>query len=191
VIRAFPNSTSDFFHESLTDGDITLLFAVMIMAQDWDFQVLTKRSDRMREYLSKPRWHIWSLAGRMIDPARWQNLRPIIGGDHTPPPNIWLGVSVEDQATKYRIEHLRATPAAKRFVSAEPLLEHLGDVNLTGIDQVIVGGESGPGARDNNFLTNARSLLTKCRAAGVAFYGKQNVGKGPLPADLQVREFPA
>lgn len=218
--RCFPTSTSDPFHENLTDPEIDQLFAVMIMAQHWTFQLLTKRSARMREYLARPRWHQWAQAGRRIDPERWRNLPPIIGGDLTPVPNLWLGVSCEDQQRwDERTADLKATPAAVRWVSAEPLLgpietgfgsiHHHPDNDRSNpalaqlvraarrnldpgaIDWVVAGGESGPRHRDNDFETNARSLRNQCAAAGVAFFGKQNVGKRPLPEDLMVREFPA
>lgn len=106
-----------------------------------------------------------------------------------PLPNLWLGVSVEDQARLGRINDLADTPAARRFISFEPLLEYLGDVDLSGIDMAIVGGESGPGHR---FMEAdwARSLRDQCRGQGVRFFMKQMSGKGTIPADLMIREFP-
>lgn len=230
--KVFASSTSDIFHESLTDEDIDRIFAVMIQSPDWTFQVLTKRSGRMREYLSRHRWHKWAAIARELrDQFRHLRTPDIRGGDCCPVPNVWLGVSVEDQQrANERIPDLLGTPAAKRFLSCEPLL---GSVDLScieprdwkspprwwgidmidatngwgltfdedsevdethtlpSIDQVIVGGESGPRCRDNDFLTNARSLRDQCRTAGVAFFGKQNVGKAALPDDLLIREFPA
>lgn len=90
----------------------------------------------------------------------------------------------------YKSHHLRATPAAVRFVSFEPLIGRV-EADLRGIDWAIIGGESGPRCRDNGFEDNARAIQAQCAAAGVAFFGKQNVGKRELPADLMVREFPA
>lgn len=216
--KCFITTTSDPFHESLTDDDIDLLFAVMISRPDWIFQVLTKRSGRMRKYLTGHRWHHWAaLARKLRDQFPRLRTPDIRGGDCAPVPNVWLGVSVEDpQRADERIPDLLTTPAAVRFISAEPLLgpmdlrmlrydgltnidaltgEHGVNLPLRGrspkLDQVIVGGESGPHHRDNNFEANARSLLAQCRATGTAFFGKQNTGKRALPTDLQIREFPA
>lgn len=133
-------------------------------------------------------------------------------------PNVWLGTTAENQEeADRRIPILLATPAAVWFVSAEPLLGPIdfnaladGYENLNGLsglrenpfgdiverrygsklDWVIVGGESGRAPRDNDFLANARAIRDQCQSAGVAFFGKQNVGKAPLPADLALREWP-
>src|SRR5690606_30153079 len=117
---------------------------------DWHtYQVLTKRSDRMRDLLLGP-------------------LRDAAALDH-----IWWGVSVEDRRHGLpRVEHLRQSPAAVRFLSVEPLLEDLGPIDLAGISWVIAGGESGPGARpmDPDWI---RSLRDRCRDAGVPFFFKQ------------------
>ena len=113
-----------------------------------------------------------------------------------PLPNWWQGVSVENRDALGRLDDLRATPAAVRFISAEPLLDYLGAIDLTGSDQVIVGAESGPGARPCEDAW-VRDLRDQCRAAGVAFFVKQLVVGGKLrkdvsefPADLQIQEFP-
>jgi protein gp37 len=209
----FVNSMSDLFHESVPDEVIDRVFAVMALCgprrlpsgKPWKghtFQLLTKRSARMRTYLSRHRWHLWAAIGRAMDPDRWASLKPVMGGDCTPMPNVWLGVSVEDQKrADERIPDLLATPAAVRFLSCEPLL---GLVDLTristmfvphaeyvaplegrsfgmfgangpavpSIDWVIVGGESGPGARPMH-PDWARSLRDQCAAAGVPFFFKQ------------------
>jgi protein gp37 len=139
------------------------------------------------------------------------------GRGEWPPRNAWLGVSAEDQTrADERIPDLLATPAAVRFVSAEPLLGPISfgniplggsghasaltgetlmfdgdyDPKATRLDGIIVGGESGAHARDNGFIENARSILGQCKDAGVPFFGKQNVKKAPLPDDLMVRELP-
>ena len=220
--KAFASSTSDLFHESLTDPEIDLLFAVMALRPDWIFQVLTKRSERMREYLTDPRRgeraffgtpDLMRAAGMSKDMAHAAFARLYAG----PLKNVWLGVSVEDQQrADERIPDLLATPAAVRWISAEPLL---GPVDLeripcdgwtikalsggiyrpfgatwgsyANLDWVVTGGDSGPRHRDNGFEANAGSLLAQCAAAGVPFFGKQNVGKRALPEDLMVREFPA
>ncbi|OGV38105.1 MAG: hypothetical protein A2X48_07465 [Lentisphaerae bacterium GWF2_49_21] len=115
----FVNSMGDLFHEEVPDEFIMEVFNVMERAPQHQFQVLTKRSERLAEISSKLPW----------------------------PENIWMGVTVENAACKKRIGHLRETPAAVRFLSLEPLLESLGTLDLRNIDWVIVGGESGPGAR--------------------------------------------
>jgi protein gp37 len=218
----FAASMSDLFHEKLPMNEIATIFAVMVAAvhlRRHVFQVLTKRSDRMRHILNDPAF--WDQANaeasahvtEHIDPLnrRSDDARATLGeyGPDEPPPGIWLGVSVENQDyADERVPDLLKAPAAVRFLSCEPLL---GPVDLLGIwgewsclhdgldngsaggaaiDWVIVGGESGPRARDNDFLTNARALRDQCAAAGVPFFGKQNVRKLPLPDDLMVRQFP-
>jgi protein gp37 len=200
----FVNSMGDLFHEDVPDERIDRVFAVMALAPQHTFQVLTKRTARMRGYLSRHRWHLWATAGRAIDAHRWENLPPIMGGDCTPLPNVWLGVSAEDQRrADERIPDLLATPAAVRFVSAEPLLGQIsfrpwlvrGDAGLRDIDPlasallgmaeedgtawvrpaldcIIVGGESGPGARPMH-PDWARQIRDQCAAAGTAFFFKQ------------------
>jgi protein gp37 len=202
--RIFVNSTSDLFHESVPDEWIDRILAVMALAPQHKFQVLTKRPERMRAYLAND----WT-PGRFIrmtskvaaDWGKELTANYVIDGPAgLILPNVWLGTSIEDQATAAaRIPHLLATPAAVRFVSAEPLL---GPVDLTEVahhrpdlrafviydalrgyggfqgnrmnrlDWVIVGGESGPGARPMH-PDWARSLRDQCQAAGVAFFFKQ------------------
>lgn len=135
-----------------------------------DWMLLSKRPENYRKMLPGPD----------IGTPEW--------GDGWP--NVWLGATVEDRARLRRIDHLREVPARIRFLSIEPLLEDLGTLDLVGIHLVIVGGESGPHARDNNFEANARALLAQCRAASVPFFCKQNVRKTALPIDLMVRELP-
>lgn len=204
--RVFPSSTSDIFHESLSDADIDQIFAVMALAPDWDFQVLTKRSARMREYLSgfscdgARRFHIADAAGRLMrDGDRAQAW--VAAGCGWPLPNVWLGVSAEDQPHwDQRVADLEATPAARRFVSIEPMLGpivmSLGTVRHHPenerdnpalaqliraarlhidprlIDWIICGGESGPNARPMHPAW-VRSLLYQCQLAGVPFFFKQ------------------
>lgn len=150
----FVNSMSDLFHKNVPDAFIDQVFATMEEA-DWHvFQVLSKRSSLMRDYLRR----------------RYQ--------DAEPPAHIWCGVSVEDAQAKGRIEQLRATPAGIRFLSIEPLIGAIGPVNLQGIDWVIVGGESGPGARPVH-LDWVREVRDQCIAQGVAFFFKQWGGTRP------------
>lgn len=145
--RIFVNSMSDLFHERVPDEFIARVLDVMTRAPWHIFQVLTKRSDRMRDLLRT------NLCG---------------AAEH-----IWWGVSVEDR--KYgvpRIDHLRDTPAAVRFLSIEPLLEDVGHLDLRGISWVIVGGESGPGARPMRYEW-VTSILRQCQDDGVPFFFKQ------------------
>lgn len=145
----FVNSMSDLFQDDVPDDFITDVADVMRAATWHTFQVLTKRADRMREQLAGP-------------------LRAAADAPH-----IWWGVSVENRKHGLpRVDQLRATLATVRFLSIEPLLEDLGMIDLTGIAWVIVGGESGPGARPmkTEWVTNIRD---QCQAAGVRFFFKQ------------------
>jgi len=145
----FVNSMSDLFHPQIPDDYIAAVADVMLLARWHTFQVLTKRGDRMAALLS----------GKLLSAAR--------------APHIWWGVSVEDRKHGVpRIEQLRAAPANTRFLSVEPLLENLGTVDLHGIHWVIVGGESGAGARplEKEWVT---SLRDQCAYAGVPFFFKQ------------------
>lgn len=144
----FVNSMSDLFGEFIPEDFIEKVFEVMRATPQHTYQVLTKRADRMK---------------------KWVNRRPWVAGCS----NIWMGVSVEDQ--KYglpRVDHLRETKAAVRFLSVEPLLEALPALDLSRIHWVIVGGESGPGARplDPRWV---RSIRDRCRRDGVPFFFKQ------------------
>jgi protein gp37 len=145
----FVNSMSDLFHEAVPDQYIAAVARVMKAASWHTFQVLTKRSDRLRQLLDN-------------------DLRYASELD-----NVWWGVSVEDRKHGLpRIDHLRGIDCAVRFLSVEPLLENLGRVDLTGINWVIVGGESGPGARkmELEWVVNIRN---QCSRAGVPFFFKQ------------------
>lgn len=145
----FVNSMSDLFQDGVPDAYIVAVARVMALANWHTFQVLTKRSERMRDLLSTQ----LSFAAQL--------------------PHVWWGVSVEDRRYGLpRIQHLRQTPARVRFLSVEPLLEDLGALNLSGIDWVIVGGESGAGARPMNEEW-VLSIRDQCRRTGVAFFFKQ------------------
>ena len=146
----FVNSMSDLFHKDVPDDFIRRVFKVMIEARRHTFQVLTKRSERMSQWVR-------------------ENFK-----DTKVPPHIWLGVSVENQDYVQRISHLQQAPAQVRFLSVEPLLR---PVNLTasilkGINWVIVGGESGPRARPMNPAW-ARQIRSQCKKHNVAFFFKQ------------------
>jgi protein gp37 len=153
-MRIFVNSMSDLFHKGVPRHFIDDVFDTMEHASWHTFQVLTKRSSLMRDYIN----------------ARY--------ADRKAPAHIWLGVSVEDAQRKSRIRHLQAAAATTRFLSVEPLLKPLGTLNLTKIDWVIVGGESGPRARrlEEIWVTDIRK---QCESAGVAFFFKQWGGLRP------------
>lgn len=203
----FVCSQTDLFAEFVTDEMIDCVFAMMARCSRHTFQVLTKRADRMREYLSRFR-HSGSTDGfitrdgclasdsptgvPIFNPARW------------PLPNVWLGVSLEDQPrADERPRQLLRTPAALRFLSVEPLLgpvdvyQYLGGARNPigpayggrGIDWVIVGGESGPGARPMH-PDWARSIRDQCVAAGVPFFFKQWGEWHPLSRTDGVHELP-
>lgn len=217
--RVFVNSLSDLFHESVTDETIDRVFAVMALSPAHTFQVLTKRADRMRAYATsrdrRERVEEAALRGERLsnrlDPTAFLPW---------PLPNVWLGVSCEDQeAADERVPLLLQTPAAVRFVSAEPLLGPIdferirwdaapfghvdvlrrgawsdgprGFVNhsgMNGLDWIIVGGESGPGARtcDVGWI---RSIVEQTRDAGVACFVKQ-LGAVPVTANANADEWP-
>ncbi len=200
--RIFVNSMSDLFHADVPDEFIADVFGVMAHAERHTFQLLTKRHGRMRSLLNSTAFRE-SVADRVIRDDRAARDRFI--AQRWPLRNVWLGVSVEDQKwADTRIPALAGTPAAVRFISAEPLL---GPVTITGyghrIDWLIVGGESGRGARrmDPDWATDLRD---QCARAGVAFFFKQagkmlakewgcTDSKGHNPADWPEafpREFP-
>jgi protein gp37 len=146
----FVNSMSDLFHARVPVSFVREVFSVMADTPRHTYQVLTKRSHRLV---------------RLADRLDW-------------PPNVWLGVSVEDATQLQRIAHLRDVPAAVRFLSCEPLIGPLHELDLTRIGWVIAGGESGPGCRplDRTWVTDIRDA---CIAAGVPFFFKQWGGRTP------------
>ena len=144
--RIFVNSLSDLFHPDVSDETIARIFAVMALAPQHTFQVLTKRPQRMADLLSRFEWweDVAAATAKIGDASNsliWQ-----LGADNVLP-NVWLGVSIESDRYAFRADHLRRTPAAVRWISAEPLLGPLPSLDLTGIDWLVVGGESGPKAR--------------------------------------------
>ena len=194
----FVNSMSDLFHEAVPDDVIDRVFAVMTLCPQHRFQILTKRPDRMRGYVSS--LHAMAVTEGRVEKAA-EDMIEAMGYDgggassrvfeavHDGLPNVWLGVSIEDQRrADERIPHLLAMPAAVRFLSCEPLV---GPVNLehflSGIDWVIVGGESGPGARPMH-PDWARTIRDQCSAAGVPFFFKQwgawKPTRAATPSDL-------
>lgn len=169
--RIFVNSMGDLFHDNVPDDWIDRVFAVMALAPQHTFLVLTKRAPRMRRYITAI-GRTACIATEVLRIDRDQPLELL----RWPLPNVWLGVSAEDQArADERIPRLLETPAAKRFVSCEPLLGpiHLARFNLPcTLDWVIAGGESGAGARPMH-PDWARGLRDQCAAAGVPFFFKQ------------------
>ena len=205
--RIFVNSMSDLFHESVPDSYIASMFVVMAKAPQHTFQVLTKRHGRMHSLLNSAAFQIFALTAAAT--RGWD-----LDGTPWPLPNVHLGVSVEDQKwAGIRIPALLDTPAAVRFISAEPLL---GPVDLTWVggidalqrdwmehssgglgaphpllDWVIAGGESGPGARPCD-LEWLRSLAHQCQVAEVPVFVKQlgsalgrQLGAGPKGGDWE------
>jgi protein gp37 len=188
--RVFVNSMSDLFHDSVPDEYIAKVFAVMALSPRHTFQVLTKRHARMRSLLGAHGF--WAQVGLAALDLReiWLPAAGVSLDAHALP-NVWLGVSVEDQKwADIRVPALLDTPAAVRFLSCEPLLgpvdilhpylvpgpdcacERGGSVCDPTIDWVIAGGESGPGARPMH-PDWARSLRDQCLAAGVPYFFKQ------------------
>lgn len=174
--RIFVNSMSDLFHEDVKDEYILRVFDVMRRAHWHQFQVLTKRAERLAE------------------------INPLIEW----PENVWMGVSVENQRFCSRIASLRTCGAAVKFLSVEPLLGPVGEMNVEGIDWVIVGGESGPGARPMKPEWVKQCQLS-CTRSGVSFFFKQagtvlarqwkcSDIKGTIPSEwpieFRVREYP-
>ena len=161
--RIFVSSMSDLFHADVPDEYIAKVFAVMALAPQHTFQVLTKRHGRMRSLLSS-----WQFR----EALRCELGRPDLA--EWPLPNVWMGVSVENQkCADLRVPALLETPAVVRFLSCEPLLGpvQIGH-DLAGIDWVIVGGESGHGARPMH-PDWARTIRDDCSHAGAAFHFKQ------------------
>ncbi len=144
--KIFVNSMSDLFYEAVPDKFIKQAFNTMLKADWHEFQILTKRPERAREFLMKYNYQL--------------------------PAHIWIGVSVESNAYIDRLDELRLMPATIRFVSFEPLLASVSKANLTAIDWAIIGGESGPSARnmDDEWIAEIEAL---CRKTGTAFFFKQ------------------
>ncbi len=158
----FVNSMSDLFHKEVPDDFILRVFNVMHRANWHRYQILTKRSDRLLQLNPELVWE----------------------------PHIWMGVSVENQDYTFRIDHLRQTSAKIKFLSLEPLLGPLPDLNLQEIDWVIVGGESGPGAR-SIALSWIIDIRDQCQNAMVPFFFKQwgGTNKKKSGRDLEGRTW--
>lgn len=158
--KIFVNSMSDLFHQDVPVEFIRKVWSVMASTPQHTYQILTKRPERMAEVLSSGEF-------------------PVLG-------NVWLGTSVEDGAVIARLDHLRATPAAIRFVSFEPLIGSVADANLARINWAIVGGESGPRSRPMLELW-VDEIYDLCDTAGTAFFFKQWGGKNKKAAGRTYR----
>ncbi|HZW44059.1 MAG TPA: phage Gp37/Gp68 family protein [Dermatophilaceae bacterium] len=156
--RVFVNSMSDLFHPKVPEDFVARVFDVMADTPRHQYQLLTKRPKRAASLASRLPW----------------------------PDNVWLGTSIESNAYVDRADQLRPVPASVRFLSCEPLLGPLPDLNLEGIDWVIVGGESGPGARsmDEAWVLDLRD---RCRNAKVPFFFKQWGGRTPKAGGRQLK----
>lgn len=218
--RIFVNSMSDLFHEDVPDEFIDKVFAVMALCPQHTFQVLTKRPERMAAYLNESnrdtQSEVWEC---MTNEHGWLSREDCVGiavegcgavvypiDPAWPLPNVHLGISAENQETlDERLPHLINTPAALRFLSLEPLLgpielfktkasSLLGRRFSEVIGWVIVGGESGAGARPCN-IEWIRNIVAQCKAAGIPCFVKQDSGpkpgkQGRIPDDLWIKEFP-
>lgn len=186
--KVFVNSMSDIAHARVPRTTQARIWAVMALAPHHQFQILTKRPQRLATLLSDPTFYdrvneaigdlINTFDGRQpvadVNAAlRWIDLRNRLRGQLPDPlPNVWIGASIESDEYLRRADDLRRTPAAVRFLSCEPLLGPLPGLDLTGISWVIAGGESGPGARPMH-PDWARALRDQSVAAGAAFFFKQ------------------
>jgi len=158
--KIFVNSMSDLFHQDVPVEFIRKVWSVMASTPQHTYQILTKRPERMAEVLSSGEF-------------------PVLG-------NVWLGTSVEDGAVIARLDHLRATPAAIRFVSFEPLIGSVAGADLANIDWAIVGGESGPRSRPM-LEAWVDEIYDLCDASGTAFFFKQWGGKNKKAAGRTYR----
>lgn len=174
--KIFVNSMSDLFHEKATDEFLNKVFYVMIKSNWHQFQVLTKRPHLMKEYFERTERVYGGMLGII-------------------PNNIWVGTSIENADQLHRLQSLKQTPAQMKFISFEPLLGRIGDIDLNGIDWVIVGGESGVGFRDVIQKEWVLELRDICKRDNVAFFFKQWGGlkpksKGNLLDGKQYQEYP-
>jgi protein gp37 len=219
----FVNSMSDLFHARVPREFVERFWAVMAATPQHTYQILTKRPGRMARVIADicecgaghvPGVHFRSAmdwAATPHSPTYVPGVKPTYHTAPWPLPNVWLGTSIELDKYADRVDDLRNTPSAVRFISAEPLLGPLPSLDLTGIDWLILGGESGPGSRPVD-LGWFRELIGMARAARTAVFVKQmgsrwtsdmSVGGQSLahvdkkggdwkywPADLRIREYP-
>lgn len=189
----FVCSMGDLFHEAVPTQFIDQVLSVMALCPQHTFQVLTKRPERMRDYLvgveTQPQhsersitlWDAWSAIHGSS--SNWRPPWPLL-------PNVWLGVTVEDGNYLHRLDALEECPAAKKFVSLEPLLGPITAFPWEDIvDWVIVGAETGPGARPMQ-IEWALDIQDECKQAGVPFFFKQGSKGQTIPPELMEREWP-
>lgn len=174
--RVFVNSMSDLFHEQVEDDFIWSVFQTMERAEQHTFQVLSKRPERMARLVTWLYGCVWCDATGVAGDGDGCGM--CVDGYKDPLPNVWLGTSIENDRFVGRAGALRETPAGIRFISAEPLLGSLEALDLNGIDWLIVGGESGLGARpmDPEWV---RELRDRAVGSGIAFFFKQWGGRTP------------
>lgn len=203
--KIFVNSMSDLFHEKLSDDRVAEIFAVMAASPRHTFQVLTKRAERMCELLVQA-----PFMGMVAEKLHARDFHALAENLRWPLPNLWLGVSVEDQRrADERLPLLAAAPAEVKWISAEPLLEQINVRDyVAGLDWIVVGGESGPRARPFR-LSWAYDLQYQAALGGASFFLKQlgskpiNVAGEPMalkdwhgkvpeewPEELREQEFP-
>jgi protein gp37 len=192
---------SDLFHPDVPDSFRLDVWQVMGAAPQHTYQVLTKRPQAMASFCRRLSWSMPPHTNVMTGEPYLEAVDPItvVGWPHGTGwddyvedalPNVWLGTSIESDTYVFRADHLRDTPAAVRFLSLEPLLGPLPSLDLTGIDWVIVGGESGPGARPMH-KDWVRSIRDQCSEAGVSFFFKQwgGVNKKKAGRSLDGRKY--
>lgn len=209
----FVAAHGDLFYEGVAAAVIDRVFAIMALSPRHTFLVLTKRSARLRDYMTGDRFEmagehfgtyeaVYNAMGQLgrdglVEPHPYRRAFP--NGMPWPLPNVWLGVSVENQETaEARIPDLLRAPAARRWVSAEPLLEYIalgpylgGLTDAPGLDWVVAGGESDQNKPGRIVDAEAfRWLARQCRLAHVPYFQKQMPRKAPIPVDLRVREWP-
>jgi protein gp37 len=199
----FVNSMSDLGHARVPREFLAKVWATMARTPQHTYQILSKRPERMARIVGSSDFYraVLTETGQ-ADPGAVSWSAEVTGevSLHWPLPNVWLGTSIETDDYTGRADDLRATPAAVRFISAEPLLGPLPSLDLTGIHWLIIGGESGPNARPMD-LRWAYDLVDRARQSGTAVFVKQvgtvqagGRGKGGewdlLPAGLQRREYP-
>jgi len=189
----FVNSMSDLFHQDVPMDFVARVWSTMSRTPQHTYQILTKRPQRMARRVGAICWewdgddrggeaYYWPgrhsyerLDGEVVD---WEPTEADLdGGGEQPLPNVWLGTSIESDRYTFRANHLRATPAAVRFLSLEPLLGPLPSLDLTGIDWVIAGAESGRGARAMD-LGWVRDIRDRCTDAGIPLFFKQDAVNG-------------
>jgi protein gp37 len=207
----FVNSMSDLFHARVPSDFVARVWSTMAATPRHTYQILTKRPERMARWVNRcALWdgyithngeppYSYGGSGMIVGYPEMQSKHYRTEGSGWPIRNAWLGTSIESDERTGRADHLRATPAAVRFISAEPLLGPLPSLDLTGIDWLIIGGESGPGSRPMD-LRWVYGLIDLARTAGTAVFVKQlgkiwaGGGKGGdwsrWPADLRIREYP-